>query len=80
VGSLHLAAVAPAWCAGCWDRRSTSVRRRRMTARRIGGRQGGDHGRLRAPCPLSPARPGRRSACHRAPYWWRPGCGCPMIT
>ena len=22
----------------------------------------------------------RRSACHRAPYRWRPGCSCPMIT
>jgi len=30
--------------------------------------------------PPHPARPGRRSACHRAPRHWRPGCGCPMIT
>jgi len=30
--------------------------------------------------PSRPARPGRRSAYHRAPYRWRPGCSCPMLT
>jgi len=33
-----------------------------------------------APDPPRPARPGRRSACHRAPKRWRPGCSCPMLT
>jgi len=30
--------------------------------------------------PPRPARPSRRSVCHRAPCGWRPGCSCPMIT
>jgi len=30
--------------------------------------------------PPRPARPGRRAACHRSPWQWRPGCSCPMIT
>jgi len=46
--------------------------------RRCGGSS--DRGVATPVQPPRPARACRRSACHRAPCRWRPGCSWPMLT